>query len=572
MNEVICEENKVLYANMREKIKLCDGTLRCSKHIVLKDHKDRKLSEKVEIKLFLPTGEKVEIIEKENLIEYFESKKFVTWYKEHGLIPSPLLANATKLIAAFVQKQFIELESERITVLPQGLSEVDGKYFWVLGDAIISKNDISKVEVEKTCLSLHSMKEEKDPIAGCCSFMEIDNHYSPLLMIYSCFSVLQDLFLMAGVPDRFVLALISKTGDLKSSLARIPTNIYAEKDFFTLASSLRSLQVAMNRITDVPILLDDFNKSSYKEVVRKKGAMLSEIIQAYSERATISKMQGNQEVEFSIRCGLIVTAEEMPENPSTVNRCIFVEKDMEIDVRKLQKVQEMVQEENIFGELYLQLIEYVMTDLDNIKKRIKQDFLYWRDKKDEFSYDEKEVAGYRRICSNYALLMTTTSVFCYFLAEKREDPTCIENLRRKIQTAIKNACIDTMKHLSLNDSSHEYIDEIAMWYQQEENVWAKSVKRYLKDSNLYCGIDEGEYLWIRGKVLLNHFQDKFQDRIVTLKEISSQLRKYSLLKVDTNGKCSHHLPGADTKKRFYCIYIKQLCDISCEFTKREYGI
>jgi hypothetical protein len=379
--------------------------------------------------------------------------------------------------------------------------------------------------------------------------------------MYAVFSVLQGYLPLFGINERFLLVIEGKTGELKSSSAKVATDIFQRGPSVSLSSTKTAILENLWQFGNIPVLLDDYNKSSFTHTMRSKGITLSEIIQSYYDRNTIQKMDGKQMKEYSIQSGIVITTEGMPKNISTLNRCLIVSSEGAIDSKRLKAAQERNRQKHMFSGLVMDLNMYLVKHLDQLQNMVRSNFLEFRD--GSAALPRKNSDGtVNRVKNTYALAMTAAYVFQQYMGYKKLNPQTLNKVYRTMQQAVQSACLDMCDLMSPGEPSHEYIDCIDNIYDRDWSEKAvKNPKKYFKMQNYHSGIlsEDSSIFYIQGQKLIESLQRELE-KPVTKKAVSQELRDFGFLAVDADGKNSTRLPGFGTtyRTRFYAIRIKML--------------
>ena len=173
--------------------------------------------------------------------------------------------------------------------------------------------------------------------------------------------------------------------------------------------------------------------------------------------------------------------------------------------------------------------------------------------------------------------MHTSVVLREYFVEQSLASDLVSSLMKKINDSVKSCCTETMERLLIENKTHKILDAI---YDLYNRVWecggkiARSCKKYFNSNHYSVGFLEDEVFYIQGKVLREQLNENVYSMLkgqdISLKEISSELRRFGLVRVNKDGKCSQQPPGTVTKKRFYAIRIYELEKIAMEFWKSEF--
>ena len=116
---------------------------------------------------------------------------------------------------------------------------------------------------------------------------------------------------------------------------------------------------------------------------------------------------------LSIDSGLIVTAEEPLQNPSTMNRCIVVTP-CDVDISLLSELQQYNSDNAIVSELLQRMVQYILKIYGSVKERGQELYIYAC--KEAKSFEEyRQVPGYARVMESYRISIMVLCLWCDFL-------------------------------------------------------------------------------------------------------------------------------------------------------------
>lgn len=483
--------------------------------------------------------------------EYLGSKKFYADLENRGVI----FYDTSSKYRISLLEQLQQADVTEMQVLSQGVNVLDGERMCLLGDTLIVSNDLS-LKVAAGYKQYKIAQKASVPFDFIYNFLHLAPA-CPVVLAYFAVSVLEGYF--ATEPwnsSRFVCVLEGQTGSYKSTLARMITNFNFQQGALTLGSTKASLETRLGTADNIPVLLDDFNISAYGN--SKKGYVLTELIQAFSERHKVERKIGKV-VEGSVMGGgIFVTAEKMPKNHSTLNRCLIMEvtPDIPIDTTKLSLLQE--QSQRAMTELAIGFNQYILDNYADIKKVYQAQIQYYRDKKSFYPYNDKNVYGYSRIINTYAVTKSAVGILCQFFRSKLLEEELVKEYRWMMYSDIYSACERLCSRLS---TGAEIISSVLGIFLSDlaNQSFAYSEEKYYKKQERSIGIMQDEILYVRGKRLDDLI--KLKDREFTRDQVIKALESFCLLCIDSDGRKSVHLPGGERKTRYYAIRYCELQDL-----------
>lgn len=438
---------------------------------------------------------------------------------------------------------------------PQGFFWYEGKLFCKLGHKIFSSEDENL-----TCMpnkkELRLRQSTEESFERALNFVFVDKMVSPMLLLYVGFSVWNEFLAEIGHPQRFVLYVTGETGTMKSTLCREVVKIFEEKTEMTLSSTYAALQQEFQRYRAVPVLLDDYNESDFRKIKREKGEKLAEFIQMYADRETLCKSQNNKVLRLSIDSGLIVTAEEPLQNPSTMNRCIVVTP-CDVNVSLLSKLQQYNSGNAIFSELLQRMVQYMLKKYGSIKERGQELYIYACKEAKRFE-EYRQVPGYARVMESYRISIMVLRLwrnFLYTEGVKKED---VKEIVEEMEAALEDSVEYTFSLLNTKDNSLEIIQVVCleiMEYIRKSKI-IDDDRKFNKHPEKYSGLLDEDKVFIRGDEMSDIVSMKLR-RGVSKKEISAALYQYGLV-TKRNGRYSRKIPHSESNQRYYCLDYKEL--------------
>lgn len=481
--------------------------------------------------------------------EFLGNKAFYRELENRGVI----FYDTSRSYRASLLEQLQKAEVTKAEILCQGVNFLNKERMCLLGDTLILRDNFEAPEEYR---QYKVARKVSVPFDFVLNFMQL-SPVCPLLLAYVAVSVLEGYF--ATEPwnsARFVCVLEGQTGSYKSTLARMVTNFDFQQNTLTLGSTKASLETRLGEADNIPVLLDDFNLSSYGN--SKKGTVLTEIIQAFTERHKLERRQGKTVAGTRMGGGILVTAEEMPKNHSTLNRCLLVKMDssVQIDTEKLSILQE--QSKCAMSELVIGFNQYILNNFEDVKEAHRAQIQSYRDKKEFFPYCDENVYGYSRIVNTYAVAKSAAGVLSQFFQKKFLSKELADDCRKLMQSSVYEACEKLCCRLSKDEKiSNEVLSDFL--YDLEFKSFTDSEEKYYRKQGKYTGILLNGILYIQGKCIDGLI--KMNCREYTRHQIVQSLERFGLLIIDSDGRKSIHLPGGEEKTRYYAIRYYEMEDV-----------
>lgn len=200
-----------------------------------------------------------------------------------------------------------------------GWVELNGKYVYLddshecceAGKRIHFDPNLSRSEAFRRALDLLRVAEDQTKILV------------PFLVSYlGCIFTLFDL---AGVPPRFVTAILGETNSLKTEVSRVLFNLYKEVENRGSASfkdTIGGLEKAVIRRNDSVLLIDDWHPPATSAEEAKMKTSLEKLIRWYGDGVGVNRF--NDEAIAPSGCA-VITGEDTSGSLSSLLRCVFID-------------------------------------------------------------------------------------------------------------------------------------------------------------------------------------------------------------------------------------------------------
>lgn len=492
----------------------------------------------------------VSIIDSKKLLQYTPDGFF--FFIDSEIKRLRLFQNLLKLT---IEK----LSLSEIYMLHPGYNKLlDGSYVYGLGSTVLNQRETIRLEVANMD-KIKPLTRDRIPFAEWinCFFHQSESH--PALFISATVSLIQPLLSTVDINNIFAIYVVGETGKGKSEYAKLLTDIFETHGTCrSLSSSQMDLLRDMEGYSDFLFLIDDLNKTASQRVKDKKEAVLSELIQQVSSGGKI-KCRGEL---FRANAMLLITAEYILKNNSTINRCLIITLEENFNPEKLSWLQS---HQYLYILFLLDYITWICQEYSQITKYIHS----WISGNKPLVVEVPEsYAGLQRVKRTYNILQIATELYLLFLKQKLFTPEpSIKRLRTQIMSSIDNCINTTLEKIKKEnpDSGICYVHEIfnailfygsgaiAASYHEYQNARKNSNKTPKKIFFI-----EGDCYCITGEDLSTIFSS-LNDFPYTCskKAISAQLRYHGLLKIK-GGEYSFPLNGNRGKRRYYHLYIKRI--------------
>lgn len=464
-----------------------------------------------------------------------------------------------RFLREYITCMLMGVKKETVQLLSQGYSKIQDSYVYVAGDKVINPMEVAgemRIESDLHLKKVLLQYKDSGAIAWMMSFLKLDENIMPTLFLGAVVSVLTPFLRTIGIDTAFVLYLVGDTATGKSSVAKLLTEIYEEKNYWTVSSDMADLRKCMNDKRHFLFLLDDLNKTETSRVKNSKESKVSEIIQQVSNNDTVASKGVSSHFEGS----LLVTAEYTLKNHSSMNRCVVLNMPSCLDMDTLSSLQKT---QGIYIVFLIKFIIWLCAEKDKHMEVIQTLNDCGLTKK---TYNPQAYDGIARIERSEHVLNIAKEFLLRFLQEEMKLPQKqIQDLRKIFETSISH-CIDDTRDLVRKEdvkNGREYVDVIlGVFVIQDRYSVARNYKKYKaarqeKENNVIffrskdCVCITGDDL-VR---LIEEAQDFQYD--VSKQAISRQLVYHGMLKV-SGGEFSISCTESGEKSRYYHIYINKI--------------
>lgn len=367
-----------------------------------------------------------------------------------------------------------------------------------------------------------------------------------------------------GVDHNFVTILKGSSGVGKTELARRLCCCLKDKvQMISLTSSRKELRKHLQVAYDMPIVVDDYARTSSARMAASQMQVLSEIVQTSCNAGKVLL----EETSASDNSGfihVIVTAEQLINNISTINRCYLVEMDEKIPDRTWKKICDFANSDRML--VFLKgILEYISDDYEEFFSRVYSDYSYFQSEIEKKGEDAGNSTN--RINQTWVVQQTLAKIIIDYLLTLNLDKKLIGLLNNNIHYSIDN-CIGELKatiNKLQNKVKHmQYLPTLArMIIEMDGNNdlrVAKDEDKYfnLKIGKKYLGVVlHSGFISFSAKKICSLLEHEL-DTKVTPKAFSSELKYYSLAYVDKEGKMSSRW---NSMHRLYHVNVRQLLQL-----------
>lgn len=409
-------------------------------------------------------------------------------------------------------------------------------------------------ELSRLRLDVDLSIKAKDTANYALQLMNLNGGVTTCAVLYYLYSLIQPLFLEAGWERNYVCLLLGPSQSRKTSLTALLSCIYNRQDtaqlpgVISLLSTPAAILDELGQYPDICRLVDDLYPSTSRAETRRREEKLSDIIRLVGNNASRGRVTGLSSVESGIPCGVICTAEYLPQGYSTLIRCLLLELEQPLPTRALTALQNSPL---VWPTFIFRFLSWCAANYDRLVMHLKNKIQRYHQRRSEHPSTEERLREMQ-----FTLLQTLEFFFQYAL-DTRVWCNCpqLEDLRSKLKSNVAQVLNHQTKRLETVKSAgdeNRFSKAIAELYLNGSMVITRSAKRKFKEG--YAAIEHHGCLCMRPDYLLSLLQDYFPDPNITLFQVTQELRRNGLLNMDASNRSTKKTSGV----RSLHIYLEHL--------------
>lgn len=299
---------------------------------------------------------------------------------------------------------------------------------------------------------------------------------------------------------------------------------------------------------DCTRLVDDLYPSASRTAKRTRDEKANQIIRLVGNSGV--REWGRFGATDSIACGIVFTGEYLPEGFSTLVRCLILQLDRPLPSRQLTALQ---QQPLARPTIIYRFLRWVSAHYYEVETKFRQGMEKLRDARGTTSVQETRL---REITS---LLLVAMNIFLRFFADSF--PSFGKKVRIGIKGMMQDAvfqAINRQKELLAREREHSDTNRFSrcladLYLSRCGIVITKKPGRKFQTGE--AAVEYKGCLCLRSEYLLQLMQRHFRDSGITVKAITSELRRNHLLNMDKSQKSSKKLHQV----RALFIRLEDLC-------------
>ncbi len=487
-----------------------------------------------------------------------------------------------KVITDFIRQQILKIEFQDWYCAFNGWNKIKNECFYLLGNTVCGTCTTSVYITHRSPIVNISSDDAYTNAIYLWKFIQLSEHVPSILLLGTVFGLLGDLLNQVGFSP-LVIYLYGESSTFKTSLSSLLTAVHGPNiNMVTLASTPAAIRDFASNHKDIPVIIDDLNKSDRKSIMSRNEEIISNHCQSIVDSGKLILRQGRNTHEIAFRNSTIITAEYRLKNISTRNRILELPME-EVSSEELRECQNQEKKQHVMETFAYHFTKFVSQHLEKVLNRLNTDF-------DDFQNDISiyySNSAYR-INANLRSLYAVAHILEWYLKEEAMLPEkYLRQWSDTLHQSIHTVCSDQIHEIMNTENNFDSTKYIIALYRalffedmsdlpESEDDFFKLEKRlnsgqaeeYEEYPIGFFYDNEHHILCMRGEQMLKFVQDEYPN--ATKHSISKQLAEYSLIQKDREGK--YAIKIGCHEKRYYHIHLDDLMRIGEElYNKNKTG-
>lgn len=418
-----------------------------------------------------------------------------------------------------------------------------------------------------SCADQYSKSEKFEGLFKILHILERENIVITGVFLAAIHGPLKNILIQAGIYHDFTTYIYGESAVGKTELCRNFCNYVPQQDnILSLSSTRKELKKFIENKNDCTIIIDDFCKTASKGVQERQLQSLSELIQASCNSGKVLVDEASSEASYSTT-HLVVTAESLVKNLSSINRCYFMHMKQQIPQNIWQEIMQLA-EKNALLVFMQGMARFIETNSD-IVQTLKQHF----DSFQETIKNQLEKSGFKinyRIIGTLAVQKVLKYLFVRYLYYLKIDRKKINRIDECLDKNIDNCGSEMLSYLEELKKEQSYIKYLPKLYSLfcsavhpwDGNYVADNSKDYINwkkrgDITKEClGIlNQNKYISVSGDRICKQLAKHMKIDNVSKSILINELCHFGLLKISSDGRKSWKW---NTPGRYYHINYQEL--------------
>ena len=367
-----------------------------------------------------------------------------------------------------------------------------------------------------------------------------------LCLVYLVTGLLRTLFFSLDIPPRFLLYLCGSTGTYKTTLANYFFDLYRRGDGTSFASedftsSEAALQSRILRFRDCVFVLDDLSPGVNSRETTRKENMANNFIRTAANCEKRLIKSGKQLQGAGFECSIAITAENILELESLVNRTLLV--DMDKYPLNQETLAFLLHHPALVPSFVRLFLMWAAENTELICRSIRS---FWDNYRE--NHDQETPAEHPRLRDTMNILSISTQILLYFFELQNLDVSSFAGSFVEAMDVVQRDEEHVLRGLHSRNVRYDISREIVNLINTQQimqTMPAFGGEAYIHD----------EYLYIQPKYLLEQLEKVINDEEFSVHKLSSYLGKKGLLVKDNS---RDYTKKNSNGKRYYQIDLKRL--------------
>lgn len=378
--------------------------------------------------------------------------------------------------------------------------------------------------------------------------------------------VLERPLIKAGISHDFVTYFLGETGIGKTDVAKkVCTIAGAGEQILAVISDRKEIKRLLGTMQDMTVVFDDYCSTGSNRVSEKQKQTISEIIQTASDAGR--DITDASDVKQERGCNhIVITAEELISNLSTVNRLFLVNMDEPLPEDLYALLEK--NSEGLMDKFMSNLLFRIGEKWDEAVSRIRVDYAIFFGEAKKRCKEAGNSAN--RIAGTMAVQQTIWKVIKDYLRSLGIDEEMVKNADQMMQNTINTGIrdlVEEVKRIQGEKNYKRYLPEMARIVRHENNRYflVESEKEYKKYRNEPCGkgvcigiCREDGYWSCIPKDLCKILSEEMGEDVSVMK-VSKELKHFGLAHIDSEEKLSNRWR---TEGKMYHIRVSDLYEVT----------
>lgn len=371
---------------------------------------------------------------------------------------------------------------------------------------------------------------------------------------------MKKLLMQAGIQHDFTTCISGKSGIGKTSLAKRYCAYPREANVvFSLTSDRKELKKRIRDMSDMTIVIDDFNNSDSDRMVNRQLQTLAEIIQTSSDSGQVLVDDKADQTAGAVH--VVTTVENVLKSISAINRCFLVDMEEPLSKECWDKLEAFGHNGGMWYFMNY-FMTYISEKYSELQKIIPEDYRYYLTAPNWISCNIEQSKN--RINATYAVQNVLFKILMGYFRDLQLDKKLLNRIDEIGRRAINNGCqavIDSIEETLKDKACMHFLPALAEIFngaiQLEE--YTRSEKKYFKTPYDYAFVVlQNGYFSFHGKEMCERIAKILEVESVTPQALSKELKKYALARTDRDGNCSICW---GSKKRMFHVRGEELLDL-----------